>query len=271
MKLAISTLGCPDWTWETILNNWESYGIEGIEVRGLDGEMDADKIRAFLPEQQEATLAQVNAHHLKLIGFGSSCSFHAPEKYDAAIQQGKTAIDVCSRMGIPFVRVFGDAFPKQYSREEVLDRVTGGLKELCAYAAAKNVCIYQEIHGEFNTIEALTPVLEAMKDVPNFGILWDIEHSDRAYHDEVEPFYQLIRPFIRHVHIKDYFRAVGETPFRLCQVGEGEIPIPMLIAWLKRDGYEGYLSLEWEKKWHPELPEPGIAFPAYARYIRTLL
>ena len=130
--------------------------------------------------------------------------------------------------------------------------------------------VYLEIHGQFNTTEALAPILQAMKDTSNFGILWDIEHSDRAYGDAVEPFYELIRPFIRHVHIKDCVRPTETTPLRLCMIGEGEIPIPRLIGWLKRDGYQGYLSLEWEKKWVPELPDAETAFPIFVSYMKSL-
>ena len=110
-----------------------------------------------------------------------------------------------------------------------------------------------------------------MKNNPNFGILWDIEHSDRAYGDNVLPFYRLISPYVRHVHVKDYMRAKDGKPFELCLVGKGEIPVPTLLGWLKSDGYDGYLSFEWEKKWVPSLPEPEIAFPGYVAYIREVL
>lgn len=271
MKLAATTLGCPEWSFGKILEEFQRLGLEGIEIRGLEGEMDADKIVRFLPENAEETLQKVREHGLKLAGFGTSCNFHDLPKYDGAVEQGKISIDVCARLGIPWIRVFGDRFPEEYSREEVTASVIRGLRELCSYGQEKGVAVYLEIHGEFNTVEALSPVLDAMKDTANFGILWDIEHSDRAYGDDVEAFYQLIQPFVRHVHVKDYLRAADGKPFRLCMVGQGQIPIPKLISWLKRDGYNGYLSLEWEKKWVPELPDAEEAFPAYAAYIRALL
>ena len=31
------------------------------------------------------------------------------------------------------------------------------------------------------------------------------------------------------------------------------------VAAAVRYGYDGYLSLEWEKQWHPEIAEPEIA------------
>jgi hypothetical protein len=35
--------------------------------------------------------------------------------------------------------------------------------------------------------------------------------------------------------------------------------------------YTGSYSFEWEKVWHPELEEPEIAFPDYARVMREYL
>ena len=40
---------------------------------------------------------------------------------------------------------------------------------------------------------------------------------------------------------------------------------------LRAGGYDGWLTLEWEKKWHPEIEEPEVAFPGYARYMRGLM
>lgn len=35
-------------------------------------------------------------------------------------------------------------------------------------------------------------------------------------------------------------------------------------------GYDGWLSFEWEKRWHSELEEPEVAFPAFVRTLREL-
>ena len=51
---------------------------------------------------------------------------------------------------------------------------------------------------------------------------------------------------------------------------EGDIPVETILHYLKEQGYDGYLSFEWEKKWHPELPDPEVAFPAYIEYIRKV-
>jgi hypothetical protein len=40
---------------------------------------------------------------------------------------------------------------------------------------------------------------------------------------------------------------------------------------LASSGYKGYYCFEWEKKWHPEIEEPEVAFPHYAKTVTGYL
>ena len=40
---------------------------------------------------------------------------------------------------------------------------------------------------------------------------------------------------------------------------------------LIEDGFDGYFSLEWEKKWHPELPDCDTEFPFYHDFMENCL
>jgi sugar phosphate isomerase/epimerase len=51
-------------------------------------------------------------------------------------------------------------------------------------------------------------------------------------------------------------------------MGEGDIPIKECLSLLKARGYDGYVSVEWEKRWQPHLLEPEIALPQYAAALR---
>lgn len=267
MKLSISTLGCPNWTFEQILTNFEALGVEGIEVRGIEGVVDAAKIPYFTEDARAETLDRVASHHLKLIGFGTSASFHDPAKREANLAEAKTAIDVCRRMGIPAIRVFGNNAPAGEGHADTLRRIGEGLLEVCRYANGSGVGVNLEIHGDINTIDNVAPILDIAGGEPSFGIIWDVMHSDKTTGDDFEPFYQFIRPYIRHVHLKDHVRA-GDPPYRLTNIGRGDIPLAAIIRRLEADGYNGYYSFEWEKKWHPELDEPEIAFPEFVRFMK---
>ena len=171
-----------------------------MEIRGIDGIMRAEDIPLFFPENLENTRANIRQHHVTLVGFGTSAGFHTPEKAKEGLEEGKKAIDVCARSGIPAIRVFGDQIPDKTHMEETVALVGNSIAELCCYAENKGVLVLLEIHGDFNTIPVVSGVIERCREYHSFGILWDIEHSDRAYGDDWRPFYELIRPFITHTY-----------------------------------------------------------------------
>ena len=50
-----------------------------------------------------------------------------------------------------------------------------------------------------------------------------------------------------------------------------EMGLPNILTALRRASYSGWLWIEWEKKWHPELAEPEVALPQHAEALRTYL
>ena len=40
---------------------------------------------------------------------------------------------------------------------------------------------------------------------------------------------------------------------------------------LRTGGYQGFYCFEWEKVWHPEILEPEVSFPQYAKVMREYL
>ena len=51
--IAFSTLGCPAWSWKTILDQADQLGYAALELRGVTGEMDLTKV----PELSGSRLA----------------------------------------------------------------------------------------------------------------------------------------------------------------------------------------------------------------------
>lgn len=260
MKLAFSTLGCPDWSFEQVVENARAMGYQGIELRGIQGEMRATELRSLLAEDRLKSLSG-----LRLCSFGSS-AFFQEEGMEAALAEGRAAIELCARAHIPYVRVFGGRPAEGGSLKEQTRFVAEGVRALCREAKQTGVSILLEVHGWYQTAERILVVAEQVSE-ESFGIIWDVEHSDEADGGDFLSFYMPTRSLIRHVHLKDHKRLPDGT-LRLCSVGEGDIPLRAMIERLEADGYDGYYSLEWEKKWHPELPEPEEEFPAFVRYMR---
>lgn len=266
--LAFSTLGCPDWDLETVLKNAAGMGFAAVEVRGIGRELRAENIPCFLPENQQQTRALLEKYQVQICGIDTSCAFDDAVHLEKALEEGRAAIALCGQMGAGMIRVFGDRLPKGREKE-VIGQVARGLRSLCDAAGSRGpVQVLLEIHGDFNTAGTLSELLPRLEGRPSFGLIWDIEHSFRSYGKDIGAFYQLIRPYVRHVHIKDCRIQNGELLIR--EPGEGSVPIPQIVAQLERDGYAGYYSFEWEKRWHPEIPPPERVFPAYVAYMKQV-
>ena len=266
MKLAFSTLGCPELTLPEIIALARAHGIEGLEIRGILGKMLPGEIPELTPEGFPQTQALLEEAGLQLIGFGSSVRLHDAASFNGNIAEGVAAIALAARCGIPYVRVFGNNLPEDEADwPATYDRVADGLMQLAADAAPQGVSVLLEVHGDYNSVETLGPILERVGLRPGFGMLWDVAHSDRVYGDDWAPFYELIRPWLQHVHIKDH-RA--DDDYALSLPGAGTIPVPAIVRQLKLDGYDGWYSLEWERVWHPELPPLAEALPPFVEQMR---
>ena len=260
MKLCFSTLGCFDKSLEEILVLSKKYNIPAIEVRGINGILQNDLIDVFSEKKIEQTKRLFDRYQTVPLVLGTSCRFHQAEQFDKAIEEGLSSIRIAEAVGFQSIRVFGDRILSD--GEACIQRVIDGLTTLCD--RAKQVRILLEVHGDFNTIEALSPVIDSMKSKNNFGLIWDIEHTHRNYGSDWITFYRLARPYIKHVHIKDYSNALD----RLTLIGQGDVPILPIMDRLLQDGYDGYFSLEWERKWHPELPDIEVALHSFLSLLK---
>jgi sugar phosphate isomerase/epimerase len=97
--------------------------------------------------------------------------------------------------------------------------------------------------------------------------LWDLHHPYRFNGEEPELTYANLGKYAVGTHIKDSVLDKDGKP-RYVLLGEGTVPIKRMLEMLVQGGYGGYATLEWEKRWIPELAEPEIVFPQYVQKMR---
>ena len=122
------------------------------------------------------------------------------------------------------------------------------------YCNAIKYMIYSDIYVSMISMGSSMDI----KDKEGFALLYDVAHPDKKYKENWMEFYKEIKPYVFHVHVKDHIRA----PFKIVAPGKGEIPFADICNTLEKDGYDGYYSLEWERKWHPDLEEITVALDA---------
>lgn len=266
--LSFSTLGCPDWTFQQITSFAATHGYKGIEVRGIQRQMDLTKCPEFLTEEsRKATLAMMKEKGLQFVNLGSSSTLHFAEgaEREKNLAEGKAFIDLAQQINCPYVRVFPNKFPKEQDKSTTIDLIIKGLLELGDYAKEKNVVVLMETHGDVVKIADLEEIMRSAEHA-NVGLVWDPSNMWTVTKEPPAEAYKKLKKYIRHTHIKDAALTGDKLDYKF--LGQGDVPIGEAIKVLSKGGYKGYYSFEWEKLWHPEIAEPELAFADYPKAIK---
>jgi len=269
MKLGVTTLGCPAWTLDEILTRLPSCGYEGVELRGLGPDLDLAQSPGFSTAVAlTRTKQSFQDAGLEICGLDTSCTFVDPDHETRRWNedQGRAAIDMAAALGAPWVRVFGGSIGEGGNRTAAVGYVAESLRALGDYADSVGgaVSVVLETHDSFSTGAQAAEALHLAAH-PRVQALWDLHHPFRNGEAPAETF-AAIGAYVKLTHVKD--SKPGGT---YCLLGEGDVPIREMLRLLKKSNYDGWINLEWEKRWIPELADPEIAFPQYASKLREYL
>lgn len=266
--LAFSTLGCPDWSFQQIVDFAATNGYSGLEIRGIKRQMDLTKCDEFSSQEQiKATLSLMKEKGLKFVNLGASANMHfheGPEK-EKSMTEAKSFIDLAQKINCPYVRVFPNKFPKDRTKDQTIQTVAENLLTLGKYAKERNITVLLETHGDFSGSDDILKVMKAVSH-PNIALVWDISNMWTITKESPQEVYKKLKKYILHTHIKDAKLNGDKLQYSL--LGQGDVPIFEAIDILHKDGYKGYYSFEWEKLWHPEIAEPEIAISHYAKAMK---
>jgi sugar phosphate isomerase/epimerase len=267
-RLSFSTLGCPDWTFPQVVAFAAQQGYSGLEIRGIQRELDLPKCKEFsTPEAIAATRRQMRNAGLNIVNLGSSAALHHPPGAERQkhLDEAKRFLDLAEALGCPYIRVFPNDFPKEQDREKTIELIANGLLELGDYAKGSKTTVLMESHGQVVHSNDLERIMTAAAHA-HVGLVWDIVNMWAVTKEPPAAAYGRLKKFIRHTHIKDLNLVNGKEQYTL--LGRGEAPVFEGIDALRNGGYKGYYSFEWEKLWHPELAAPELALADYPVVMR---
>ncbi len=267
MKLAFSTIGCPDWSWTEIYSMASDLGYNGIEIRGLGEEITAARAKPFLPEEIDHTLRTLASLSLEIPCLSSNAVLCTPEGAALAPAEIGEYIALAQKLGASYIRILGDANPAPAGDVDD-DRLATLLRELAVPALAAGVTLLVESNGVFADTKRLRNLIEKVNS-PAVRVLWDVHHPFRYFSETPETTWSNIGDLVSYIHMKDSL-VTGEGKIRYQMAGSGDLPLGAIFATLARAGYDGYVSLEWVKRWSGELEDGSVVFPQFAWYARGL-
>jgi sugar phosphate isomerase/epimerase len=263
----MSTLACPAWTLEHAADAAMDLGYQGIELRLIDG----DVITPALMRENRYRLRRIfGPGRLDLIGLGTSVRFTSPDAEQRRAQDSdlREFIELARELGAYSVRIFGGNISPESTEADAISWVAQGLANCAPAAEAAGVKLALETHDDFSRSDRVAAALQRVTS-PAVGALWDVHHPYRMGESVAETWVNLAGR-LTHLHLKDARRRT-DGGWDLVLLGDGEVPCREILRALAMRGYAGYVVVEWEKKWHPEIAEPEIALPQHLAKIREWL
>ena len=241
----------------------KDFGFEGIEIRGLGNSIFAVQAQPFTERELPNTIKTLKALRLSIPIFSSNCCLKYEDMIDENKREIKEYVQLAGKTGTPYIRVLADleVFPDGEVDDDLVIRQ---LKELAPFAAAHNVTLLVETNGVYADTARLRRLLERVAH-DSVAALWDVHHPFRVAEEAPETTIQNLGAYIKHIHVKDSLMADGKLQYRL--MGEGDIPIDGMMRALQSINYEGFVSLEWLKRWADDLEDAGIVIPQFAHYM----
>ncbi|MEV4169701.1 sugar phosphate isomerase/epimerase [Nonomuraea sp. NPDC049709] len=253
MKLAVSTLGMPGEGLDRAIEIAAGQRCQGLELRlhpdtGVHAGLGAAERRA-VRERVESAGLEIAA----LAGYVGICQ---PGPDEPVVEALLADLRLAADLGAPGVRVF----PRG-------DDVTVGARRLKAVSGTAGDLgrrVLVETHDRMATCAAVAALLDEAGCPETTGAIWDLLHPWRHGEPPARSLAAL-GPHLSYVQIKDAVSAQDTTPVPMWT---GSVPLDEAGELLRGAGYDGWVSLEWERTWYPQVAPVEEILPGAAEWVR---
>jgi len=208
-----------------------------VEMRGVNGK---GLVEYTLPEVKEIK-KQLDSEGIKLSSVGSPIGkIQITDEFAPHMELYKHTVEIAHIMDTESIRMFSFFMPEGQSYEPYRNQVMDQLGQFVDYAKENGVILLHEnekdIYGD-----TAPRCLEIMHEFygGHMKAVFDFANFVQCQQDTVAA-YEMLKPYIAYIHIKDALWESGSV----VPAGTGDGRVAEILAKLKADGYQGFLSLE---------------------------
>lgn len=208
----------------------------------------------------------------------------------AEIQDIERVIDYCAFLGAKYIRIYGGKIvPGETDQwDEKYRKLIDSMRYLGDKAAEKGVTLVIENHFSTMTVSA-KETASTIRDIghDHVKILYDQANLTFTCNEDYPEAIGLQKSLVGYMHVKDLVfkgankafvqsedvsHPVEETRNVITRiVGEGILNWPDILRKMQKTGYDGWLSLEYERRWHPDdIPDASIGMKQSADYLKSI-
>lgn len=255
MKISFTTMATPGLTASEQFETAKRYGFNGVDLRIIErgmGEIPKD----LSSERAEEFRRQTQGVEAPVL----MC-------YNEKIQAGRDAMEaslleymkLAAMLGIPTIRIFTGLLKDQND----LDLLIAVLKTVLEKdKTGTAIAMQNHIHCSVTLKQALA-VCRTISE-KRIGVILSPDHAVLLG----EPYEDML-PELAGYTSQLYVADLTED-HKPVLPGLGKIPYTKILDLLRKNGFDGYVTLKWEKCWHPELPPYEAAFDAFLSWFHSV-
>ena len=213
------------------------WGLSHIELRAADGVNVSD----FSTEKVKEVKNKLAGAGVSVSSIGSPIGkIGVEEDFAPHLEKLKRTLEIQKELGAPYLRMFSFYIPQGRApedfREEVLDRMGRMVEEAAAW---DSVLLHENEKGIYgDNAPRCKELLEAFYG-PHFKAVFDFANFVQVG-QETLPAYELLKPYVEYVHVKDAQWGTGAV----VPAGQGDGHVKDILTDLIGGGWKGFLSLE---------------------------
>lgn len=215
----------------------KKLGITYMEFRSGDGKGVAD----YTEEEAMALKERLDANGISISAVGSPIGkISITDPFEPHMEKLRHVMKLAKIWGTKYIRMFSFFIPEGKEAKEYREEVMRRMDAMVACAKEEGMILLHEnekdIYGDM-----AERCLDLMKEFygEHFKCTFDFANFVQCHQDTMEA-YEMLKPYIEYVHIKDAIWEGGEV----VPAGHGDGNVKKILRFLNETGYQGYLSLE---------------------------
>lgn len=218
-----------------------ALGMNYISLRSADGKGVAEYT---VDEVREKLMPRLAQYGVKVSSIGSpigKVGVEDEEGFEKQLVDLDRLCEIAKMLDCRYIRMFSFFIPEGKNADDYRDVVIEKLRRFDEIAQKHGIVLLHEnekdIYGD--TAARCKVIFDALAS-PHFRAAFDFANFVQCGED-TEKCWELLRPYIEYIHIKDAVTDDKENV--LCGTGEGKIR-QLLTRAIRDEGYTGFLTLE---------------------------
>ncbi|MCD6509771.1 MAG: sugar phosphate isomerase/epimerase [Thermoprotei archaeon] len=264
VKFSVFTLAFPGYTAEEAIRTAAKIGYDGVDIRVRhDGHIYIDSSK----KERKQLLELANSLGIEFFGIysylGRRFTTHDSKEREKVLREAIAHLDLAVDLESVYLRIFPGTSERT---KENMDRFVSVCKLVCKEAEDRGLYVGIETHGElvWNGDTCNLVLEEVGSDA--LRIVYDVGNIFRQGCDPLEELRKIDLSKVIAVQFHDFKRE--DKAWKSVLLGRGDVPHDPVIEYLKEKKYEGFIVDEYEKWWHPELPDPMEGLPYELNYLK---